>query len=723
MRKIALCFLAFILIALPSLADEGMWIPMLLKKYNIEDMQKAGFKLTAEDIYDINQASLKDAVIGLGREDSPFHHFCTGEIVSDQGLVITNHHCSFGMIQAHSSLEHNYLRDGFWAKTQKDELTNPNITASILVRMEDVTDKINAAVKDEMPEAERAKIIKDICRKLETEAVKGTNLKANIKPYFNGNQYFLSVFKIFRDVRLVGAPNSAIGKFGGDTDNWTWPRHTGDFSVLRIYAGADNEPAAISGSNVPYKPAKFFKISARGVQEGDFTMVFGYPGTTNEYLTSYAIDQIASVEDPHKIKIRTAKLDVINAAMESDELLRIKYAAKAASVANAWKKWQGEIRGMDRFSTADNKRILERNFENWAKSNGKTKYIGLTDRFKGLYDARREYILAAAYASEAGLGGAEVIKFARGIEQALENYDKFEDKDKLKQSLKDYVEAFYKDYDVATDQQILTEMLKLYNNEEVGDQWIPSVVRLSPKYAKNNAYDRFAADIFKKSLFTNKEQLLSFIDHLSAKSIEKLEKDPVIILSTGIYTLYSEKIRPELSKIENELKSLNRLWMAGLMEMQPDKTFYPDANSTLRIAYGKVAGYHATDAVYYTHYTTLKGIMEKDNPNIYDYDVPQKLRDLYKNRDFGPYTQDGEVPVCFIATNHTTGGNSGSPVLDAEGNLIGLNFDRAWEGVMSDMQYSPEICRNIAVDIRYVLFIIDKYAGAQHLIDEMEIIR
>ena len=723
MRKIALCFLAFILIALPSLADEGMWIPMLLKKYNIEDMQKAGFKLTAEDIYDINQASLKDAVIGLGREDSPFHHFCTGEIVSDQGLVITNHHCSFGMIQAHSSLEHNYLRDGFWAKTQKDELTNPNITASILVRMEDVTDKINAAVKDEMPEAERAKIIKDICRKLETEAVKGTNLKANIKPYFNGNQYFLSVFKIFRDVRLVGAPNSAIGKFGGDTDNWTWPRHTGDFSVLRIYAGADNEPAAISGSNVPYKPAKFFKISARGVQEGDFTMVFGYPGTTNEYLTSYAIDQIASVEDPHKIKIRTAKLDVINAAMESDELLRIKYAAKAASVANAWKKWQGEIKGLDRFSTADNKRILERNFENWAKSNGKTKYIGLTDRFKGLYDARREYILAAAYASEAGLGGAEVIKFARGIEQALENYDKFEDKDKLKQSLKDYVEAFYKDYDVATDQQILTEMLKLYNNEEVGDQWIPSVVRLSPKYAKNNAYDRFDADIFKKSLFTNKEQLLSFIDHLSAKSIEKLEKDPVIILSTGIYTLYSEKIRPELSKIENELKSLNRLWMAGLMEMQPDKTFYPDANSTLRIAYGKVAGYHATDAVYYTHYTTLKGIMEKDNPNIYDYDVPQKLRDLYKNRDFGPYTQDGEVPVCFIATNHTTGGNSGSPVLDAEGNLIGLNFDRAWEGVMSDMQYSPEICRNIAVDIRYVLFIIDKYAGAQHLIDEMEIIR
>ena len=330
--------------------------------------------------------------------------------------------------------------------------------------------------------------------------------------------------------------------------------------------------------------------------------------------------------------------------------------------------------------------------------------------------------MAAAYASEAGLGGAEIIKFAREIEQVLNNYDKFADKDQLKTSLTNYVEAFYKDYDVATDQRILTEMFKLYNNEEVGDQWIPSVVRLSPKYAKLNAHDRYAADLFKKSIFTHKDNLLKFINNLSEKSITKIEKDPILGVATGIYTLYADKIRPELSRIESELKLLNRLWIAGLMEMQPDKTFYPDANSTLRVAYGKIAGYHATDAVYYTHYTTLKGIMEKDNPNIYDYDVPQKLRDLYKNRDFGPYTQDGEVPVCFIATNHTTGGNSGSPVLDAEGNLIGLNFDRAWEGVMSDMQYSPEICRNIAVDIRYVLFIIDKYAEAQRLINEMVII-
>ncbi|MCB6970898.1 MULTISPECIES: S46 family peptidase [Butyricimonas] len=719
MRKITLCFLAFILIALPGFADEGMWIPMLLKKYNIEDMQKAGFKLTAEDIYDINQASLKDAVVGLGREGAPFQHFCTAEIVSDQGLMITNHHCAFGMIQAHSSLEHNYLRDGFWAKSLQEELMNPGTTASILVRMEDVTDKINAALNDNMSEQERAEKIKEISRKLEAEAVKGTNLQANIKPYFNGNQYFMSIFKIFRDVRLVGAPNSAIGKFGGDTDNWTWPRHTGDFSVLRIYAGPDNEPAAVSPNNVPYKPAKFFKVSARGVKEGDFTMVFGYPGTTNEYLTSYAIDQIANVEDPHKIKIRTAKLDVINAAMESDELLRIKYAAKAANVANAWKKWQGEIKGLDRFNTADNKRVLEQNFNQWAQANGKSQYIGLTDRYKELYAAREEYILAAAYAMEAGLNGAEVIGLARNIKGALEYFDKAEDKDKFKQTIKDYVTSFYKDYDPATDERILVEMLKLYNNKDLGEQWIPGVIR----DIKGNNYERHAADVFKKSIFTHEERLLAFVDKLNAKTVKKLEKDPIYQMMEGIQNLRSEKINPELSRIERELVTLNRLWMAGLMEMQPDKVFYPDANSTLRIAYGKVSGYKALDAVYYTPYTTLKGIMEKDNPNIYDYDVPQKLRDLYKNRDFGPYTQDGEVPVCFIATNHTTGGNSGSPVLDAEGNLIGLNFDRAWEGVMSDMQYSPEICRNIAVDIRFVLFIIDKYAGAKHLIEEMEIIR
>ena len=451
MRKIAICLLAFVLLTLPSVADEGMWIPMLLKKYNIEDMQKAGFKLTAEDIYSINQASLKDAVVGLGYEDRPFSHFCTGEIVSDQGLVITNHHCSYGMIQAHSTLEHNYLRDGFWASSLKEELINPGITASILVRMEDVTERIMKAVEGVADEASRAEKIKEECERIEAAAVEGTNLKANIKPYFNGNQYFMCVFKVFRDVRLVGAPNSAIGKFGGDTDNWVWPRHTGDFSVLRIYAGKDNEPAEVSEHNVPYKPAKSFKISARGMNEGDFTMVFGYPGTTKEYLTSYAIDQIAQVENPNKVKIRTAKLNVINEAMASDELLRIKYSAKAASVANAWKKWQGEIKGLERFRTADGKRRLEQEFDNWVRTSGNSEYAGLTARYKKLYEARCGYVLALAYASEAGLGGAEIIGLLSLFDKFFKVYEETEDKEALKVGLLERTKAFYKDYDVATD--------------------------------------------------------------------------------------------------------------------------------------------------------------------------------------------------------------------------------------------------------------------------------
>ncbi len=690
-------------------ANEGMWIPMLLKKYNIEEMQKQGFKLTAEDIYNINQASLKDAVIGLGREESPFFHFCTGEIISNEGLVVTNHHCSFDMIQSHSTLEHNYLRDGFWAKDKQEELANPGITASILVRMEDVTDKINEALSPELSLAEKNKKIAEISKRLEDEAVKGTNLQASIKPYFNGNQYFMSVFKIYRDVRLVGAPPSAIGKFGGDTDNWMWPRHTGDFSVLRIYADSNNEPAAYSPENKPYRPAMFFKISTKGIQEGDFTMVFGYPGTTNEYLTSYAIEQIQQVENPHKIAIRTAKLNIIDAVMESDELLRIKYASKAASVANAWKKWQGEIKGLERFNTVAKKQQEEDNFRKWAE--GKKEYSGLLDRYKQLYERRKELILALAYLNEAGKRGAEIVGWSGSIHKILSNKNFPGDK------LKKVAAAYYKDYDAETDKKILAEMLRLYT-ENLSPEWIPAEVQKAGQKKLEGYVDK----LFAKSVLTNEQRFHDFIGRSKANSIEKFEKDPAWILYASIDNFYIEKIRNELSVIENEIKQLNQIWLAALMEMQPDQFFYADANSTLRVAYGKVQGYSPCDAVYYKHFTTLKGIMEKDKPEIYDYNVPQKLREIYQKKDFGSYTQEGEVPVCFIATNHTTGGNSGSPVLNAEGHLIGLNFDRAWDGVMSDMHYDPEICRNISVDIRYVLFVIDKLAGARHLIEEMEIV-
>lgn len=714
-RKSMLLFLALLLGWIGCRADEGMWIPMLLKKYNIEDMQKEGFKLTAEDIYSINQASLKDAVVGLGREGQPFFHFCTGEIVSKEGLVVTNHHCSFDMIQNHSSLEHNYLRDGFWAKNHQEELANPGITASILVRMEDVTEQINSQLTPEMNEKERSHKIQEICKKLEQEAVKGTNLMANIKPYFNGNQYFMSVFRIYKDVRLVGAPPSAIGKFGGDTDNWMWPRHTGDFSILRIYADKNNEPASYAPDNQPYHPASYFKISAKGVNEGDFTMVFGYPGTTTEYLTSYAVRQLQEIENPHKIAIRTAKLNVINDAMESDELLRIKYASKAASVANSWKRWQGEIKGLKRFNTVAKKQEQEQAFRRWAA--GKKEYKNILDSYKQLYEKRKDLILASAYLNEAGKRGAEVVSLAGSLYKTMKiaagNIDQY------KERLKSSAEEFYKDYDVATDRQILIEMLKLYN-QALSAEWIPAEVKAA---TQKKGIEAYADKIFDKSVFADQQRLLNLIAQADANTYKKLEKDPAYLLAASIDRLNAEKIHPELAGIEKEISGLNKIWLAGLMEMQPEKIFYADANSTLRIAYGKVQGYAPCDAVYYKHYTTLKGIMEKDNPEIYDYNVPQKLRDIYATRDFGPYTQDGEIPVCFIATNHTTGGNSGSPVLNAEGHLIGLNFDRAWDGVMSDIQYDPEICRNISVDIRYVLFIIDKLAGAQNLIDEMEIIR
>ncbi len=699
-----------------SRADEGMWIPMLLKKYNIEDMQKQGFKLTAEDIYNINQASLKDAVIGLGREGKPFSHFCTGELISNEGLVVTNHHCAFNMIQSHSSLEHNYLRDGFWAKNKQEELANPGITASILVRMEDVTEQIKMQLKAGMTEAEQNKKIKEVCRELEEKAVKGTNLQANIKPYFNGNQYFMAVFKIYKDVRLVGAPPSAIGKFGGDTDNWMWPRHTGDFSVLRIYADKDNEPAAYSPDNRPYTPASFFKISTKGLNEGDFTMVFGYPGTTSEYLTSYAIEQIQDIENPHKIAIRTAKLNIINAAMESNELLRIKYAAKAASVANAWKKWQGETKGLKRFNTVETKRQKEAEFSRWAA--GKKEYSSLLDSYKKLYEKRKDLVLAEAYLTEAGKRGAEIVSLSAIVYNTLIKKDFQKNEKQYKEAMKEFVKGYFKDYDAATDQKILAEMLNLYN-KNLSSEWIPEEVAATTK----KGVKAYAAYMFSKSVFASEERLNAFIENCNTESYKKLAKDPAYRLYASIDQLYVSKIASELSDIESQLKTLDKTWLAAQMEMKPEKVFYADANSTLRVAYGKVQGYAPCDAVYYKHYTTLNGIMEKDNPNIYDYNVPERLREIYRQRDFGPYTQDGEVPVCFVATNHTTGGNSGSPVLNAEGHLIGLNFDRAWDGVMSDIQYNSEICRNISVDIRYVLFIIDKLAGANHLIDEMVIVK
>lgn len=669
-KKLSLILLSFAAV-LTLKADEGMWLPSQIAQ-RINDMQAKGFKLTAEDLYSINNSSFKDAIVH-------FNGGCTGELISNEGLLITNHHCGYSQIQYHSSIEHDYLKDGFWAMTRDEELPNPNLWVTFLEYMQDVTDEVLKGCKEEMSEEERESIVKANSRKLIAKATKkGKGLAAKVTPLYYGNQYFIFVYKVFTDVRLVGAPPSSIGKFGGDTDNWMWPRHTGDFSLFRIYAGKDNEPADYSKKNVPYKPKKSFKINASGIKEGDFTLVYGYPGRTNEYLMSQAVEQIANISNPHKIKLRTLRLDIQKREMGKSQEVRIKYSSKNAGVSNAWKKWQGEMKGIVKMNTIENKRNYEKEFAKWAQ--GKPEYDGLIERFADLYAQISELSMVSDYQKEA-INAIEFVNYAGNIKRADS-------------------ELFYKDYYKPIDKETFIALISEYNK-----------------------------------VIDNKYKAPYFIETLNKMgSVENwanaIYDNDSIELAGALYTAtnshFNTLYRPYLDSINREITLLYRKYMKGQIEYNKEsngsKVFYPDANSTLRIAYGSVKGYSPSDAVYYTPVSTLDGIMQKDNPQIFDYNVPQKLRDLYKTKDYGVWNVNGSVPVAFIATNHTTGGNSGSPVIDASGNLIGVNFDRVWEGTMSDIVFDPEICRNIALDIRFALFTIDKLAGAGHLLEEMTII-
>lgn len=716
MRKLILTFLVvFTIFSLKTKADEGMWLPSLMHKYNIDDMQSKGFKLTAEDLYSINQPSIKDAIVIFGRG-------CTGELISSEGLVITNHHCGYGAIQKHSSIENDYLTDGFWAMSRDEELPNPGLTVRFLVRMDDVSAQALKGVTSDMDEEQRIEIIANNTEAISDSVVEGTHYTARVAPLFNGNQYFVYVYEEFTDVRLVGAPPSSIGKFGGDTDNWMWPRHTGDFSLFRIYADKDNKPASYSPDNVPYTPKRHLPISLKGFQPDDFTMVYGYPGSTQQYYTSQAVNQVANISNPLKISLRDARLKIMEEYMRQNDTVRIQYASKQAGVANAWKKWIGERNGLLRLEAVSKKEVVEAEFENWVNSSpARIKEYGyLLPRFKELYEVREPLLVANDLGREA-FKAVEIIRFAGQFNSLVVNSlnDSVIDHDKAV-SLITTTRNFYKDYFQPIDRNTFAAMMDVLY-KVLPDSLQPPLLRSMINDAEGDWI--FATnELYNQSTFADSTRLIQLLTNMNDEAMWEIWNDKVFKLNYQFDSIYISNVDLQYSTIEKELNILYRSYIKGLMEMQPDKVFYPDANFTLRVSYGHVAGYSPSDAIDYLHLTTLEGIAEKAQMDVYDYEVPPKLLELHKTKDYGKWEENGTVPVAFIATNHTSGGNSGSPVINADGHLVGVNFDRVWEGTMSDIMFDPEMCRNISLDIRYALFIIDKYAGAEHLINEMTLV-
>lgn len=702
---------------MPNLfADEGMWLPLLLKNKEA-DMQKNGMRISAEDIYSVNNASLKDAVMLFGTG-------CTGEFVSNQGLLLTNHHCGYSFIVSHSTVERDYLTNGFWAMNREEELPCKGLTITRLVYMEDVTQSVLKGVADNMSETERQKLIEKNIAEIKEKATKNNHYTTMIKPFYYGNQYFMYVNEVFKDVRLVGAPPSNIGKFGGDTDNWMWPRHTGDFSVFRVYADKDGKPAEYSKDNVPYTPKKHLKINIKGVEEGDFTFVFGYPGTTKQFLTSDAVNYIQNIEDPTRIKLRTARLDVYNRAMNESPAQRLRYASKVASVANGWKKWQGEVRGLKRLNAIEKKKAFEKDFNAWAENNAK--YKNVLSELKTTYAEMEKANLSFIYLNEAVFASDLMaqVRWVANIISASENKNEEEVialAEKLYHNLKNYYSKDYENHR-KVDKEIFVKTMTIFYNDfaKANYFWLRDIVENS----KQETAEQFFAKIYETSFLSNPQQAEKLLKNFKAKNVKKMINDPAVELFLPIWGQYMEKDRFELASYDNKVDSLYRIYVDGIMKKDTKKEFYPDANLTLRVAYGNIKTYSPKDAVKYEAFSTIEGIMEKENPEIYDYVVEPKLKQLYNNKDYGQYANKyGELPVAFIASNHTTGGNSRSPVLDKDGNLIGINFDRNWEGTMSDVMYDPSQCRNISLDIRYCLFIIDKFAGASHLIDEMTLIK
>ena len=700
--KILLLFLAFQL----SAQQGGMWIPSLLKGMNEKEMKSLGSELSAQDIYDVNHSSLKDAIVH-------FNGGCTSEIISDSGLLLTNHHCGYGAIQSHSSMEHDYLQDGFWAKTIDEELPNKGMVATLIVRIDDITKDVLKNIPASASIKEQQQLIDQHIAKAKEKADKEVWQDLKVKSMFDGNQYLLFVTETFKDIRLVGAPPTSIGKFGSDTDNWMWPRHTGDFSLFRIYANKNNQPAEYSEDNIPYDPKHFLPVSLDGISENDFTLVFGFPGRTSEYLPAVAIDQIVHQLNPPKIKIRDEALKIVDGYMRKDAKIKIQYASKYARIANYWKKWIGENQGLERSKAIEKKKELEAVFQEKNKNNAD--YGNLLREFDTLYAEIEEVAIARDYWSEIVYRNVELLnasvrlyRFESKVQKTPEAFET--ERTKLLNGFK----GFYKNYNATLDQEVFKKLVTIYK-EEGPQSYLPSSL-------SNADITAIAENIYSSSGLTHMDKMKALLSGTHEEVLIKMNEDPGYQFGKSLVDNFYETIDPKFQALNLKIKATQKVYMKALMETFPDKRFFPDANGTLRVTYGQVKGYQPKDAVVYESVSYLEGVMEKYQPGDYEFDVPEKLIKLYEKKDYGDYGVNGKMPVNFIGTNHTTGGNSGSPVIDAKGNLIGLNFDRVWEGTMSDYNYDPEICRNIMVDARYILFIIDKYADSQRLIDEMKLV-
>lgn len=736
MKKIFSLVLAFSL-TLPAFANEGMWLPLLLNR-NYAEMKEMGLQLTPEQLYSINNSSLKDAIVSFGG-------FCTGEIISKNGLILTNHHCGFEAIQTHSSVENDYLTDGFWARSYAEEKPNEGLFVRFLVRMEDVTSKILPELGDELSEDERAAKIKELGKKLSDEAIEGTEYTANIRSFYHGNEFYMFVYETYNDVRLVGAPPSSVGKFGGDTDNWMWPRHTGDFSMFRVYTGPDGKPAEYSEDNIPMKPKHHLPISLDGVEEGDFTMIFGYPGSTDRYLSSYGVEQAVDKHNPAVVKIRDIKLDIMKKYMSTNDTIRIQYASKQSRVSNYWKYYIGQTEQLKRNGVYDKKMAIENDFAKWvsADASRKTKYGKTLNLFKEAYAESDAYVVSDVYVLEAGLTGADItllgFRFSRFMEAYFKTLEKLATDtaaesdaakkgelvktaetrlENIKTGLRGLAEEHFKNYNTQLDKERFGDLLQLYYDNVSKDQQ-PEFFAMVEKDFNGN-FTEFAAKTFQTSIIASMDSLEAF---LKSPSEEKLKNDYAVIAGKEFISMYrSTGVNHKAN--EDKLEVAYRLFTDGVRKMNADKNYSPDANSTMRMTYGTVGSYYPKDGVFYDYYTTANGILEKEDPNDSEFKIQEALISTIEAKDFGQYAnEDGELPVCFISNNDITGGNSGSPVINAKGELIGCAFDGNWEAMSGDIFFEKNFQRTISVDARYILFIVDKYAGATNIIDELTLVK